>query len=118
MPLPTPHLDKINAAMQNEKMPEAAINRVHACLELYNQWIADMLAADGTQEEIVTKLIGLFNDYKFNVDYNIIFTCEEDFFYRQKGQLKLDNTIIEEFLPSLECIKRFSNIGRYSFCFP
>ncbi|MBN1487286.1 MAG: Bpu10I family restriction endonuclease, partial [Anaerolineae bacterium] len=31
----------------------------------------------------------------------LIFDSEQDFLYRQKGQLKLDNTIIEEFLPML-----------------
>ncbi len=29
------------------------------------------------------------------------FDSENDFLYRQKGQLKLDNTILEEFLPLL-----------------
>jgi hypothetical protein len=32
---------------------------------------------------------------------DLIFDSEEDFLYRQKGQLKLDNTVIEEFLPLL-----------------
>ena len=31
----------------------------------------------------------------------MVFDSEHDFLYRQKGQLKLDNTILEEFLPRL-----------------
>jgi hypothetical protein len=31
----------------------------------------------------------------------LIYDSPEDFLYRQKGQLKLDNTILEEFLPQM-----------------
>ena len=36
---------------------------------------------------------------KYYIDVDLIFDSPEDFLYRQKGQLKLDNTVIEEFLP-------------------
>ena len=35
------------------------------------------------------------------IELNLIFDSPKDFLYRQKGQLKLDNTILEEFLPQL-----------------
>jgi hypothetical protein len=35
------------------------------------------------------------------LDLDIVFDSPHDFLYRQKGQLKLDNTVIEEFLPHL-----------------
>lgn len=57
-------------------------------------------------DDLIEKLVGLLNEYKLYVDVNLIFDSTEDFLYRQKGQLKLDNTVIEEFLPILvrKCI--------------
>lgn len=57
------------------------------------------LSVTGTYEEKLDKVVKLVNDYKNYIDYNLIFLCEDDFLYRQKGQLKLDNTVLEEFLP-------------------
>ena len=58
-------------------------------------------------------MVGLLNEYKFYVDVNLIFDSPEDFLYRQKGQLKLDNTVIEEFLPVFvrRCIEK-----KYGVC--
>jgi len=47
------------------------------------------------------RAVELLNRYKFYIDIELIFDSEQDFLYRQKGQLKLDNSIIEEFLPRL-----------------
>ncbi len=114
MALPTPHLDKINAAISNEKMPQLAIKRLRDGLPRYHQWINDMTAVEGTKKEVVAQLVRLFNDYKFYVDFDLIYSCEEDFLYRQKGQLKLDNTVIEEFLPHL-AIKAFPELNDVTF---
>jgi len=46
-------------------------------------------------------MVELLNEYKFYMDVDVIFDSQEDFLYRQKGQLKLDNSIIEEFMPWL-----------------
>ena len=35
------------------------------------------------------------------IDLELVFDSPQDFLYRQKGQLKLDNSVIEEFLPHL-----------------
>lgn len=101
MPLPTPHLDKLNASLQNDKMPDYELPRLRAAIERYQQWINHMGEVTGNRAEIVESLVGLFNDYKFYIDFDLIFSSEDDFLYRQKGQLKLDNTVIEEFLPHL-----------------
>lgn len=99
--LPTPHLDKLSAALNNAKMPEAAKPLINNCITYYHQWIEDMQVVGGSREEIIKELIRLFNEYKLHVDFNLIYSCEEDFLHRQKGQLKLDNSVIEEFLPHL-----------------
>lgn len=101
MPLPTPHLDKLNAALQNTKMPEYEIPRLTEAVNRYNHWLEHMNQVEGNRDNVVTELVSLFNDYKFYIDFDLIFCSENDFLYRQKGQLKLDNTVIEEFLPYL-----------------
>lgn len=110
MSLPTPHLDKLNAALENEKLPAAEKPRLNAAITRYNQWITDMSAVDNTSETLVSELVTLFNDYKFFIDFDLIFSSPNDFLYRQKGQLKLDNTVIEEFLPHLVS-KAFSTLN-------
>jgi hypothetical protein len=46
-------------------------------------------------------MVGLLNAYRLWVDVELVFDSPDDFLYRQKGQLKLDSSIIEEFLPRL-----------------
>jgi hypothetical protein len=101
MPLPTPHLDKLNAALRNEKMPHYDILRLESAIQRYQKWIVDLNNVNGERNEIISQLVGFLNEYKFYIDFDLIYCSEEDFLYRQKGQLKLDNTIIEEFLPHL-----------------
>ena len=52
-------------------------------------------------DKVLTSLVTSLNLYKLYVDIDLIFDSPDDFLYRQKGQLKLDNTVIEEFLPRL-----------------
>lgn len=69
-------------------------------MQKYDEWVKKLEDVDAsTVDDLVEKLVGLLNEYKFYVDINLIFDSTEDFLYRQKGQLKLDNTVIEEFLP-------------------
>ncbi|MCY9805359.1 Bpu10I family restriction endonuclease [Vibrio scophthalmi] len=112
--LPTPHLAKINAAITNTKVSEEAKNILRGLLEVYRQWIVDMNAVEGSRSEIVSQLVNLLNNYKYHVDYNVIFNGGVDFLYRQKGQLKLDNTVIEEFLPHLVS-KAFPELNGVTF---
>ena len=114
MNLPTPHLDKITAAIVNDKMPSAAVEQLTASLDVYHQWISDMEAVQGNRDKVIKDLVRLFNEYKFFVDYDLIYLCEEDFLYRQKGQLKLDNTVIEEFLPHF-AFKSFPELTGVTF---
>ncbi|MGO9212142.1 MAG: Bpu10I family restriction endonuclease [Terriglobales bacterium] len=101
MPYPTPHLDKLSALLENEKLPEADKARVIRSVENYKKWIASLDAVTGSPAERIAQLVKLLNDYRFSIDVELIFDSEADFLYRQKGQLKLDNSVIEEFLPRL-----------------
>lgn len=101
MPLPTPHLEKLNAILANDKLPAEDKPRLREALKKYVKWVADSRAVTGTPEERVKKLVALLNEYRLWVDVDLVFDSPKDFFYRQKGQLKLDSSIIEEFLPWL-----------------
>lgn len=94
------HGEKIVAAMDSAKLPNSDKSRLEAALQKYDEWIIALEEADApTVDELIEKLVGLLNEYKFYIDIDLIFDSSEDFLYRQKGQLKLDNTVIEEFLP-------------------
>ncbi len=99
--LPAPHGDKLRALLRNKKLPRADRPRVKETIARYEQWRREMESAAGPPAARVTTMTRFLNDYKRYVDLNLIFDSENDFLYRQKGQLKLDNTILEEFLPLL-----------------
>lgn len=95
----TPHGDKLQALLANDKLPASDQARVRDAIEKYHEWIGelDSLPIQQPVESLVTSL----NDYKTFIDLELIYDSHEDFLYRQKGQLKLDNTVLEEFLPRL-----------------
>lgn len=103
------HGEKIVAAIGSEKMPSSDKLRLVDALNKYDQWVHDLNTVDApTLDELIQKMVSLLNDYKYYIDVNLIFDSPEDFLYRQKGQLKLDNTVIEEFLPifTRRCIEK------------
>ncbi|HUU13349.1 MAG TPA: Bpu10I family restriction endonuclease, partial [Terriglobia bacterium] len=67
----------------------------------YHSWIEQMETVSGAPVERIERLIQLLNEYRLYLDVELIFNSDSDFLYRQKGQLKLDNSVIEEFLPWL-----------------
>lgn len=94
------HGEKIVAALESAKVPNSDISRLETAVQEYDKWISLLAATDApTVDELIEKLVSLLNEYKLYIDINLIFDSPEDFLYRQKGQLKLDNTVIEEFLP-------------------
>ena len=99
--LPTPHFDKLNALSRNQRLPEADRIRVEEAVQRYHDWIRELEDIQGTKKETVQQLVDATNRYKEFVELDLIFDSLEDFLYRQKGQLKLDNSILEEFLPHL-----------------
>ena len=77
-------------------------------MNLHTAWdgtIANLKDAKklGNSDEILKRMVDLLNEYKLFIEMDVIFDSENDFLYRQKGQLKLENSIIEEFLPHLIC---------------
>lgn len=98
---PTPHLEKLTATLANDKLPATDRPRIEAAKARYRDWIDAMSKVQGPSDVALSALVSLLDEYKRYIDLNLIFDSPEDFLYRQKGQLKLDNSIIEEFLPWL-----------------
>lgn len=94
-------MDKLKALLANDKLPTKDKKRIDLALARYNEWIKEMTEAEGDQSSLIKGLVSSLSEYKGFIDLNIIFDSKSDFLYRQKGQLKLDNTVIEEFLPHL-----------------
>ncbi len=100
MTLPTPHGDKLEALLLNDKLPNGDRERVEKAIVRYQEWLKK-LACLPANDRCVTEAVDLLNEYRTFLDLEVIFDSSDDFLYRQKGQLKLDNSVIEEFLPHL-----------------
>ncbi len=99
--LPTPHHDKLIACLDNPSLPSADKERVEEALDQYKHWIQQLESVEQGQPDTVEKLVNATNQYKRFIELDLIFDSPDNFLYRQKGQLKLDNTILEEFLPQV-----------------
>jgi len=99
--LPTPHYDKLIACLNNYRLPSLDRDTVEEAVNRYRQWIQELESVERGQPDTVERLVEATNQYKQFIDLDLIFDSPDNFLYRQKGQLKLDNTIIEEFLPQL-----------------
>jgi len=99
--LPAPHGDKLNALLENEKLPSTDRTGVAKTIKLYQRWLRQLHQVQGTYDETIAQMVSLLNEYKRHIEADLIFDSNRDFLYRQKGQLKLDNSVIEEFLPML-----------------
>ena len=99
--LPTPHGDKLKKLLQNQRLPEVDRPRVKIAVDRYHAWIRALSGVEPGSPDAVHRLVEITNRYRTTVELDLIFDSPSDFLYRQKGQLKLDNTVLEEFLPQL-----------------
>lgn len=118
MAKPQPHLDKLHAALANDKLPASDQPRIKAAIRRYDEWIREMESFENKDGKLLEKLVKSLTEYKHYIDVDLIFDAEDDFLYRQKGQLKLDNSIIEEFLPWLIREELIPGIGEKFTCGP
>ena len=97
----TPHKDKLLAAMGNPKCAREDVAILKRALDGYNQLIEDAGKLTSRGRERVVDLTRLLNRYKDFLEVELIAKSQSPFLVRQKGQLKLDNSVIEEFLVQL-----------------
>ena len=88
MPYPTPHGDKLQALLENEKLPADDRPRVEKAIDRYNSWLVDIENVAGFGDACIEPLLQLLNSYKLSIDLELVFDSQNDFLYRQKGQLK------------------------------
>jgi hypothetical protein len=99
--LSRPHYTKLTACLNNRRLPQSDRERLQDAIKKYHEWIGELELVECGQKDTVEKLVEATNRYKRFIELDLIFDSSENFLYRQKGQLKLDNTILEEFLPQL-----------------
>jgi len=93
----TPHLDKLTAAIVNPKCADDK-KLLEEALTHYKTWISSSKALISTKQNRVNEMVDLLNEYKDFLEVDIIARRGSAFLKRQKGQLKLDNSVLEEFL--------------------
>lgn len=110
----TVHRDKLEALIRNPKLPQEDKSCVKEALERYQHWMKSLDSLKTTGDDLLVEMVKLLNEYKFFIEFELIFCSKADFLYRQKGQLKIDNTILEEFLPRLVDPRLVPGIDRHS----
>jgi hypothetical protein len=93
----TPHKEKLLAAIENPKCADD-IGILKDALSAYEKWIQQTMSLKSRKRDRVVEMTRLLNDYKDYLEVELIAKRGTDFIKRQKGQLKLDNSVLEEFL--------------------
>lgn len=93
----TPHKDKLVAAIKNPKA-HADKGLLEEALKNYEVWVKSIKELKSKGDDRVKEMVALLNGYKDLVEVELISQKGSPFLKRQKGQLKLDNSIMEEFL--------------------
>lgn len=96
----TPHKDKLVAALENKKAKSDLIV-LQKALQAYENWIRDMTSLMSTGRKRVDEMTELLNRYKDHLEVDLILAQGSPFLTRQKGQMKLDNSVLEEFFMHL-----------------
>lgn len=93
----TPHKEKLLAAMSNPKCKDD-VDILKVAFQAYEQWIVKLDSLTSAGKQKVLDMTNLLNEYKNYLELELIARQCSPFIKRQKGQLKLDNSVLEEFL--------------------
>ncbi len=93
----TPHKEKLLAAIENPKARQD-LDILREAFAGYEAWIKKLEQLKTTGIDRINEMTNLLNQYKDFLEVDLIASKGSDFLKRQKGQLKLDNSILEEFL--------------------
>jgi hypothetical protein len=108
----TPHREKLIAAIDNPKA-NADKDLLNTALKTYEQWIKNINDLKSSGVERINDLTRLLNEYKDFLEIDLIAMRGSDFLRRQKGQLKLDNSVLEEFLIHLVHPSILKNLPKF-----
>lgn len=93
----TPHKDKLIAAINNPKaIKDKGI--LEEAYKAYESWTTQLSSLKSIGNKRVEDMTNLLNEYKDYLEIDLVAKEGSPFIKRQKGQLKLDNSVIEEFL--------------------
>lgn len=103
------HKEKLEAAIKN---PKAAQDKevLEEALSAYSYWVGRLNSINEIGKDYLKEAVRLLNEYKDFLEVELIARKGSDFLKRQKGQLKLDNSVIEEFLPYLVTSRLLDNL--------
>lgn len=96
----TSHKEKLLAAIANPKC-KGDVPILEAALKAYEEWINKLNSLTSKGKQKVLEMTNILNEYKDYLEVELIAKQGTPFIKRQKGQLKLDNSVIEEFLIGL-----------------
>jgi hypothetical protein len=108
----TPHREKLIAAINNPKASQD-IDVLNEALSAYYSWIRSMSQLTSTGITRIQEITTLLNEYKNYLEIDLIAARGSDFLKRQKGQLKLDNSVLEEFLIHLVHPSILNNLPQF-----
>ena len=92
----TPHKEKLTAAIANPKCSADDVALLNEALEAYEDLALGLSSLTTTGKRRIEDMTGLLNSYKDFLEVDLIAQRGSAFIKRQKGQLKLDNSVIEE----------------------
>jgi len=110
----TPHKEKLTAAIANPKCDTADVTLLKEALAVYEDWAAKLSGLKSAGEVRVREMTELLNNYKDFLEVDLITRRGSAFIKRQKGQLKLDNSVIEEFLVHLATDRVLTGLPSFS----
>jgi hypothetical protein len=113
---PTPHKDKLLAAINNPKCSQSDKAILSEALKAYQPWVNQMQRVESVGKQRVLDLTRLLNEYKDALEVELIIQSGSPFLIRQKGQLKLDNSVIEEFLIHLVDPRVLEGLPGFELC--
>jgi len=93
-----PHYDKLESALEKDKCTSDDIEILEQFISSYNELKENLEQSSLEGREKLDKKVDLYNEYKNEVAFTIVDTEEAEFLRRQKGQLKIESSITEEFL--------------------
>lgn len=93
----TPHRDKLIAAINNKKAKNDK-GLLEDAFKAYENWTTALSKLKTKGDTRVREMTKLLNEYKDYLEVDLIAKNGSPFIKRQKGQLKLDNSVMEEFL--------------------
>ena len=109
----TPHKDKLIAAIINPKSSKD-VALLQEALAFYERWHLQLVNLTSSGKQRVLDATTLLNEYKDFLEVELIAGRGSNFLKRQKGQLKLDNSIMEEFLIHLVHPKILTGLPDFS----